>query len=712
MYIHFSVKLGEKHMNTVNDAIDLIMNAINNSLLEQDQLSRKATDENDVELFQQISHNKKMLNQWKSSLTVIGKKIDESGLIDTNATMGTEYRKPSEHRQKWYSGLFGLFNGTKRKTQINSSPVFVDENLNSQGSREKAITENTLSPEEAAVVELYDEIPIENEAQQQKESVIPQKEVAAPSNPESVTNDNYINDIADTTIESDELCPKNRIVSNKNDAENNSIPQSDEKHTFEPVICFPANAEIVHDNRFPSQTSVIKEETGFQKVGQTILTNNNNDNDIEQNKGFVKPDFENKQYPVTFSNTSEMDIVNTTEELTEDTMENTAADTTEVSAVDTTEVTTKDTTEVTSEDTTDVTAEDTSEYVTEDTTENIITDVIEDEPEKVKSNEHPVIETVIHEPDIEKKASHDLSASMSKEDDNTVWYDVDDDLTYQKVNKVKIFNKVYSVKDLTQGLVVICDKLYLYNPRTMMQAAKSSAFAGDKARIFAITFTPLNERAAKSYKRIPSCNMYIYVLLSTSDKLRLIAKLISYFSLDKKDILFSVRDNYNPKLHEMSTYSHTGEYEIEAEYHDPITEELKIETSKPVLDSSPTQKEKTEVSDQIADSTMSSVSVPTDYSSYTFLGIPHSVSGQSDFIVSLTELMVIYAPFKMIVADKSLNGFISSDSYGSFKQPKKLSNGLYVESELTESDCISYIERLITYCGYCKENLVVGDYNV
>ena len=74
--------------------------------------------------------------------------------------------------------------------------------------------------------------------------------------------------------------------------------------------------------------------------------------------------------------------------------------------------------------------------------------------------------------------------------------------------------------------------------------------------------------------------------------------------------------------------------------------------------------------------------------------------------------MVIYAPFKMIVADKSLNGFISSDSYGSFKQPKKLSNGLYVESELTESDCISYIERLITYCGYCKENLVVGDYNV
>ena len=330
----------------------------------------------------------------------------------------------------------------------------------------------------------------------------------------------------------------------------------------------------------------------------------------------------------------------------------------------------------------------------------------------MKSNEHPVIETVIHEPDIEKKASHDLSASMSKEDDNTVWYDVDDDLTYQKVNKVKIFNKVYSVKDLTQGLVVICDKLYLYNPRTMMQAAKSSAFAGDKARIFAITFTPLNERAAKSYKRIPSCNMYIYVLLSTSDKLRLIAKLISYFSLDKKDILFSVRDNYNPKLHEMSTYSHTGEYEIEAEYHDPITEELKIETSKPVLDYSPTQKEKTEVSDQIADSTMSSVSVPTDYSSYTFLGIPHSVSGQSDFIVSLTELMVIYAPFKMIVADKSLNGFISSDSYGSFKQPKKLSNGLYVESELTESDCISYVERLITYCGYSKENLVVGDHNV
>ena len=377
MYIHFSVKLGEKHMNTVNDAIDLIMNAINNSLLEQDQLSRKATDENDVELFQQISHNKKMLNQWKSSLTVIGKKIDESGLIDTNATMGTEYRKPSEHRQKWYSGLFGLFNGTKRKTQINSSPVFVDENLNSQGSREKAITENTLSPEEAAVVELYDEIPIENEAQQQKESVIPQKEVEAPSNPESVTNDNHINDIADTTIESDELCPQNRIVSNKNDAENNSIPQSDEKHTFEPVICFPAKAEIVHDNRFPSQTSVIKEETDFQKVYQTILTNNNNDNDIEQNKGFVKPDFENKQYPVTFSNTSEMDIVNTTEELTEDTMENTAADTTEVSAVDTTEVTTKDTTEVTSEDTTDVTAEDTSEYVTEDTTENIITDVIE-----------------------------------------------------------------------------------------------------------------------------------------------------------------------------------------------------------------------------------------------------------------------------------------------------------------------------------------------
>ena len=439
MYIHFSVKLGEKHMNTVNDAIDLIMNAINNSLLEQDQLSRKATDENDVELFQQISHNKKMLNQWKSSLTVIGKKIDESGLIDTNATMGTEYRKPSEHRQKWYSGLFGLFNGTKRKTQINSSPVFVDENLNSQGSREKAITENTLSPEEAAVVELYDEIPIENEAQQQKESVIPQKEVEAPSNPESVTNDNHINDIADTTIESDELCPQNRIVSNKNDAENNSIPQSDEKHTFEPVICFPAKAEIVHDNRFPSQTSVIKEETDFQKVYQTILTNNNNDNDIEQNKGFVKLDFENKQYPVTFSNTSEMDIVNTTEELTEDTMENTAADTTEVSAVDTTEVTTKDTTEVTSEDTTDVTAEDTSEYVTEDTTEKIITDVIEDEPEKVKSNEHPVIETVIHEPDIEKKASHDLSASMSKEDDNTVWYDVDDDLTYQKVNKVKIF---------------------------------------------------------------------------------------------------------------------------------------------------------------------------------------------------------------------------------------------------------------------------------
>ena len=108
------------------------------------------------------------------------------------------------------------------------------------------------------------------------------------------------------------------------------------------------------------------------------------------------------------------------------------------------------------------------------------------------------------------------------------------------------------------------------------------------------------------------------MLLSTSDKLRLIAKLISYFSLDKKDILFSVRDNYNPKLHEMSTYSHTGEYEIEAEYHDPITEELKIETSKPVLDYSPTQKEKTEVSDQIADSTMSSVSVPTDYSSYTF----------------------------------------------------------------------------------------------
>lgn len=696
MYIHFSVKLGEKHMNTVNDAIDLIMNAINNSLLEQDQLSRKATDENDVELFQQISHNKKMLNQWKSSLTVIGKKIDESGLIDTNATMGTEYRKPSEHRQKWYSGLFGLFNGTKRKTQINSSPVFVDENLNSQGSRKKAIIENTLSPEEAAVVELYDEIPIENEAQQQKESVIPQKEVEAPNNPESVTNDNHINDIADTTIESDELCPQNRIVSNKNDAENNSIPQSDEKHTFEPVICFPAKAEIVHDNRFPSQTSVIKEETDFQKVYQTILTNNNNDNDIEQNKEFVKPDFKNKQYPVTLSNTSETDIVNTTEGLTEDTMENTAADTTEVTAEDTTKVTAVDTTEVT----------------TEETTENIITDVIEDEPEKVKSNEHPVIETVIHEPDIEKKASHDLSASMSKEDDNTVWYDVDDDLTYQKVNKVKIFNKVYSVKDLTQGLVVICDKLYLYNPRTMMQAAKSSAFAGDKARIFAITFTPLNERAAKSYKRIPSCNMYIYVLLSTSDKLRLIAKLISYFSLDKKDILFSVRDNYNPKLHEMSTYSHTGEYEIEAEYHDPITEELKIETSKPVLDSSPTQKEKTEVSDQIADSTMSSVSVPTDYSSYTFLGIPHSVSGQSDFIVSLTELMVIYAPFKMIVADKSLNGFISSDSYGSFKQPKKLSNGLYVESELTESDCISYIERLITYCGYCKENLVVGDYNV
>ena len=696
MYIHFSVKLGEKHMNTVNDAIDLIMNAINNSLLEQDQLSRKATDENDVELFQQISHNKKMLNQWKSSLTVIGKKIDESGLIDTNATMGTEYRKPSEHRQKWYSGLFGLFNGTKRKTQINSSPVFVDENLNSQGSREKAITENTLSPEEAAVVELYDEIPIENEAQQQKESVIPQKEVAAPSNPESVTNDNHINDIADTTIESDELCPQNRIVSNKNDAENNSIPQSDEKHTFEPVICFPAKAEIVHDNRFPSQTSVIKEETDFQKVDQTILTNNNNDNDIEQNKEFVKPDFKNKQYPVTLSNTSETDIVNTTEGLTEDTMENTAADTTEVTAEDTTKVTAVDTTEVT----------------TEETTENIITDVIEDEPEKVKSNEHPVIETVIHEPDIEKKASHDLSASMSKEDDNTVWYDVDDDLTYQKVNKVKIFNKVYSVKDLTQGLVVICDKLYLYNPRTMMQAAKSSAFAGDKARIFAITFTPLNERAAKSYKRIPSCNMYVYVLLSTSDKLRLIAKLISYFSLDKKDILFSVRDNYNPKLHEMSTYSHTGEYEIEAEYHDPITEELKIETSKPVLDYSPTQKEKTEVSDQIADSTMSSVSVPTDYSSYTFLGIPHSVSGQSDFIVSLTELMVIYAPFKMIVADKSLNRFIASDSYGSFKQPKKLSNGLYVESELTESDCISYVERLITYCGYSKENLVAGDHNV
>ena len=602
MYIHFSVKLGEKHMNTVNDAIDLIMNAINNSLLEQDQLSRKATDENDVELFQQISHNKKMLNQWKSSLSVINKTIDESGLIDMNATIDMECRKPSEHRQKWYSGLFGLFNGTKRKTQLKSSPAIVDENLNSQDSCEKTIAENILSPKEDAVVELYDEIPVENKAQQQKESVIPQEEITESSNPESISNDNYISNIADTTIESNKLCKENRKVSNKANAGNISLSKSDEKHTFEPVICFPVKSDIVHDNRLPSPTSFMEEETGFQKVDQTNFTNNNNYLDIEQNKKFVKPDFENKQYPVTFSNIAETDIVNSTEDLTEDTTE------------DTTEVTADDTTKDLSEDT----AEITTEVTTEDTTENIITDVKEDKPKKVKANEHPVIETVFHEPDIEKTAFHDLSASISKEDDKTVWYNVDDDLTYQKVNKVKIFNKVYSVKDLTQGLVVICDKLYLYNPRTMMQAAKSSAFTGDKARIFAISFTPLNERAAKSYKRIPSCNMYVYVLLSTSDKLRLIAKLISYFSLDKKDILFSVRENYNPKVHEMSTYSHTGEYEIEAEYHDPITEELEIKTDKPVLDSTLTKEEKIELSNQIPDSTLPSVSIPADYSSYSF----------------------------------------------------------------------------------------------
>lgn len=121
------------------------------------------------------------------------------------------------------------------------------------------------------------------------------------------------------------------------------------------------------------------------------------------------------------------------------------------------------------------------------------------------------------------------------------WLSIDSNLTSKKVNGLKIGNKEYEVKNLTEAYIKVFEYFYEADKNRFMQMM---------AEPFISRFTPARiskfEISNRS-KKMQNANLYVWTCLDSQEKCDTLKDVMDYYNVPKNSIWLSVDDSYSPK---------------------------------------------------------------------------------------------------------------------------------------------------------------------
>ena len=119
---------------------------------------------------------------------------------------------------------------------------------------------------------------------------------------------------------------------------------------------------------------------------------------------------------------------------------------------------------------------------------------------------------------------------------NRLWRSLNNDFEGTKVDQLMFNQQIYSVKNLTEAFVKICEFLFQIDNEKFKEMANSKIALGSSIRYLSFVGNQNN------YTLIPNTNIYLWTNLNSNKKIDLTKKMLDYFELPYDTVQLSIRD--------------------------------------------------------------------------------------------------------------------------------------------------------------------------
>ena len=276
------------------------------------------------------------------------------------------------------------------------------------------------------------------------------------------------------------------------------------------------------------------------------------------------------------------------------------------------------------------------------------------------------------------------------------WLNLSEDYQNTKIKAVRIDNKVYYVKNMTDALINVCEWLWKRDSVCFTRMLDTKIAHGKRLKYFSLQpfdishFSEYNPSSPdKYYKKLSNAEVYVWVNTNSNAKANLMANMLTYYGLPTDTVKLAVRENYLSKERDYSGRTVNQDIGTSLLWQDDPTDTH--------IYSTPTihEKKQTPASEQDV-----MQEEPQQETPQAEANISKVV--ESNTVVQFCEKMILKRPHKMMIAFTSsvVGGLFENRknrALSRFQSPHRLSNGVWVETKDVTEQQLKQIEK---YCGW------------
>ena len=271
------------------------------------------------------------------------------------------------------------------------------------------------------------------------------------------------------------------------------------------------------------------------------------------------------------------------------------------------------------------------------------------------------------------------------------WLDLSEDFQNTKIKAVRIDNIIFYVKDMTDALMNVCEWLWKKDPvcfsrmlGTKIAHGKKRLYLSNRPYDISKYIDKYGTSANNMFKKLSNAEIYVWTNLNSNAKANLMANMLVYFRLSKDTVKLAVQDDFLSKERDYSGRTINPDIGTSLLWQDEPSDTHVYST--PTVHKKEQQPEPTQNDIQEKPQTESQVSKVVE----------------SNAVVQFCEKMILKRPHKMMIAfTSSVIGKLFENrknrALSRFQSPHRLSNGVWVETEVITEQQLRQIEK---YCDW------------